>query len=41
MLEIWGMWRTASLLSLSDPLWPRVVAPDKAQLMGQIEQFDI
>ena len=33
MLELWGMWSTPSLPSLSGPLWLRVVAPD----MGQIE----
>ena len=37
MLELWGMWSTPSLPSLSGPLWPRVVAPDWAQSMGQIE----
>ena len=37
MLELWGMRSTPSLLSLSDPLWPGVVAPDRILSMGQIE----
>ena len=28
ILELWGMRGTPSLLSLSDPLWPGMVAPD-------------
>ena len=34
MLEIWGMQSTHSLPSLPGPLWPRVVAPDRALSMG-------
>ena len=30
MLELWGMQSTPSLPSLPDPLWPRVVTPDRA-----------
>ena len=37
MLELWGMQSTPSLPSLPGPLWPRVVAPDRALSMGQIE----
>ena len=37
-LEIWGMWSTPSLLSLSGPLWPGVVAPNRVLSMCQIEQ---
>ena len=37
MLELWGMRSTSSLPSLSGPLWPRVVAPDRVLSMGQIE----
>ena len=37
MLEFWGMWSTSSLPSLPGPLWPGVVAPDRALSMGQIE----
>ena len=33
MLELWGMWSTPSLLSLPGPLWPGVVAPDRALSM--------
>ena len=40
MLELWGMWRTPSLLSLPGPLWPGVVAPDTVLSMGQIAYFD-
>ena len=35
MLELWGMRSTPSLPSLPGPLWPGVVAPDKALFMGQ------
>ena len=35
------MWSTLSLLSLSGPFWPRMVAPDRVLSMGQIELFDI
>ena len=38
MLEIWGIQSTLSLLSLSGPLWPRVVPPDRVLSMDQIEQ---
>ena len=34
MLELWGMWSTPSLPSLPGPLWPGVVAPDRALSMG-------
>ena len=37
MLKLWGMWSTQSLPSLPGPLWPVVVAPDRALSMGQIE----
>ena len=37
MLELWGMLSTPSLLSLPGPLWLRIVAPDRALSMGQIE----
>ena len=37
MLELWGMRNTTSLPSLPGPLWPGVVAPDRALSMGQIE----
>ena len=37
MLGYGGMWSTPSLPSLSDSLKPRVVAPDRALSMGQIE----
>ena len=32
MLELWGMQTTLSL-----PLWPEVVAPDRVLSMGQME----
>ena len=35
------MWSTPLLLSLSGPLWPGVVAPDRVLFMGQILVFDI
>ena len=41
MLELWGMRSTPLLLLLPGPLWPGVVAPDRALSMGQIEVFDI
>ena len=41
MLELWGMGNTPSLLLLTGPLWPGVVAPDWALSMDQIELFDI
>ena len=34
MLGLWGMRSTPSLPSLSAPLWPGVVAPDRALSMG-------
>ena len=34
MLELRGMWSTLSLPSLPSPIWPRVVAPDRALSMG-------
>ena len=37
MLELWGIQSTPSLPSLLGPLWPRVVASDRALSMGQIE----
>ena len=37
MLELWGMRSTASLLLIPVPLCPRLVAPDRALSMGQIE----
>ena len=41
MLEFGGMQITPSLPSLPDPLWPRVVVPDRILSMGQIELFNI
>ena len=41
MLELWGKRSIPSLLLLSDPLWPGVVAPDRDPSMGQRELFDI
>ena len=37
MVRLWGMWSTPSLPSLPGPLWPGVVAADRALSMGQIE----
>ena len=37
MLELWGMQSTPSLLSPPGPLWPGVVALDRALSMSQIE----
>ena len=37
MLELWGMQNTSSMLSLSGPLRPGVVAPDRILSIGQIE----
>ena len=34
VLELWGMRSTPSLPSLLGPLWPGVVAPDRAPSMG-------
>ena len=41
IMEIWGMWNTPSLPSLSGSLWLGVVAPDSVLSWGQIELFDI
>ena len=37
MLELCGMWSTPTLPLLPGPLWSRMVAPDRALSMGQIE----
>ena len=37
MLELWRMQSTSSLPLLPGPLWPRMVAPDRALSMGYIE----
>ena len=37
MLEVWGMQSTLSLPSLSGPLWPGMVAPDRVISIDQIE----
>ena len=37
ILELWGMRSTPSLPLLPGPLWPGVVAPERALSMGQIE----
>ena len=34
VLQLWGMRNTPSLPSLPGPLWPGVVAPDRALSMG-------
>ena len=34
MQELWRMWCTSLLPSLTGPLWPGVVAPDRALSMG-------
>ena len=34
MLEFGGMWNTLSLSLLPGPLWPGMVAPDRALSMG-------
>ena len=34
VLELWGMQSTPSLPLLPGPLWPGVVAPDRALSMG-------
>ncbi len=34
MVELWGMQSTPSLLLLPGPLWPRMVAHDRALSMG-------
>ena len=40
MLELWGMWSTASI-SFLGPLQPGVVALDMVLTIGQIELFNI
>ena len=35
--ELWGMQSTPSLPLLPGPLWPGVVAPERALSMGEIE----
>ena len=37
MLRLWGMRSTPSLPLLPGPLWPGVVAPDRALSMGYVE----
>ena len=37
ILELWGMQRTPSLLSLAGSIWPRVLSPNRNLFMGQIE----
>ena len=39
ILELWRMQSTSSVPSLPDPLWARVVAPDRVLSIGQIELF--
>ena len=34
MQELWGTWSTPSLPLLPGPLWPGMVAPDRAISMG-------
>ena len=34
VLELWGMRNTPSLPSIPGPVWPGVVAPDRALSMG-------
>ena len=41
MLELWGMQSISSLSSTLGPLWPRLIAPDRVQSMGQIKLPDI
>ena len=40
-LDIWKMLSSALLSLLQVPLWIRVVARDRVQSMGEIEQYDI
>ena len=40
VLELLGIRSSSSLLLLTGPLWPRVVAPDRVLSMGQIELFE-
>ena len=37
MLGLWGKQSTSSLPLLPGPLWPEMIAPDRALSMGQIE----
>ena len=37
ILELCEVWSTPLLLSLTGPLWPGVVAPDRVLSMSQIE----
>ena len=37
MLKLWGLWSAPLLPLLPGPLWPGVVAPDRALSMGLIE----
>ena len=37
MLELWGIWSTPTLPLLPGPLWPRVVAPERALSTSEIE----
>ena len=39
--ELWGIQTTSSLPSLSGPLWPGVIASDRALSMGQIELLTV
>ena len=41
IMELWGMRSNPLLLSLPGPLWPGVVAMDRAVSIGQMELFDI
>ena len=41
MSELWVEQSSSSLPWLSGPLWPEMVAPDRALSIGQIELFDI
>ena len=41
ILELWGTQRTPLFSLLPGPLWIRVVAPDTAVYMVQIEIFNI
>ena len=34
MLRLWGMHSTSSLPLLPGPLWPRMIAPDRAPSIG-------
>ena len=38
MLKLWEMRSSPSLPSLTVPLWPGVIAPDRVRIMGKIEQ---